>query len=374
MVCAGVLVAAMVVTGRAQQPATPGVITGDPAKGATLLAEARKALGGEDKLTAIRSLQAKGDFKRSAGNNVVEGELELLVEFPDKMKRTEDTSAPGGGPAVLAIQALNGTEVWDENTGGLAGFRGGFGGGGFGGGGRGGGGGGRPGGGGGGFAGGGGDRGGNVGGQQAAQPGAQQGGRGNIDPEVLRQAQLRQRQGDLARLALIWLLRSNDPVTWIGTAQAPEGTADVLEFRPAGEGAVNTRLFVDSASKMPLMITWQGGAAGGARRGGGGGGGRGGRGGQQGAAGAQNQQGAAGAQNQQGAPGDQPQAAPAQAAPQGPPQPATQRMTLGDYKTVNGIKLPHAITRGVNGQTIEEWSLEYRLNQNFRANTFEQKK
>ena len=55
--------------------------------------------------------------------------------FPDKMKRTEDTSAPGGGPAVLAIQALNGTEVWDENTGGLAGFRGGFGGfgGGFGG-------------------------------------------------------------------------------------------------------------------------------------------------------------------------------------------------------------------------------------------------
>jgi hypothetical protein len=330
-----------------------GVITGDPAKGASLLAEARKALGGEDKLQGIKTLTAKGDFKRTAGNNLVEGELELLLELPDKMKRTEDTSAPGGGPAIINIQALNGTEVWDENSGGLAGL-GGFGGGGF----RGGGG--PPGGGRGGFGGGGGGgfRGGDgarAGG--AAQPAdGAQGGRGNVDPERLRQAQLRQRQGDLARYALVWLLRSNDPVTWIGTAESPDGTADVIEFRPAGDGAVNTRLFLDATSHMPLMITWAGPAVQAGR-----GGGRGGRRG-----------GGAPAAN----PGDAaaPPAPPAPAAAPAPPQAATLRMTLGDYKAVNGIKLPHAMTRGLNGQTIEEWSVSYRLNQTFRSNTFEEKK
>ena len=49
---------------------------------------------------------------------------------------------------------------------------------------------------------------------------------------------------------------------------------------------------------------------------------------------------------------------PRQAAP-----PATLQMTLGDYKTVNGIKLPHLITRGVNDMTIEEWTIDsYRIN------------
>ena len=50
MVCAGVLAVGMAASSLAQQP---GFITGDPAKGAALLADARKALGGEDKLAAI---------------------------------------------------------------------------------------------------------------------------------------------------------------------------------------------------------------------------------------------------------------------------------------------------------------------------------
>jgi len=50
-------------------------------------------------------------------------------------------------------------------------------------------------------------------------------------------------------------------------------------------------------------------------------------------------------------------------------------MTMADYKTVNGIKLPHTITRGVNGQTNEELTVSsYKLNPTFKPNTFEQKK
>jgi hypothetical protein len=46
-------------------------------------------------------------------------------------------------------------------------------------------------------------------------------------------------------------------------------------------------------------------------------------------------------------------------------------MYLADYKTVNGIKLPHLVTRGANGEITEEWIVKnYRINPNFRANTF----
>ena len=54
-----------------------------------------------------------------------------------------------------------------------------------------------------------------------------------------------------------------------------------------------------------------------------------------------------------------------------PPQPITIETHLSEYKAVNGIKLPHLITRGVNGQTNEEWELKnYRINPNLKQNTF----
>ena len=98
--------------------AQEGVLTGDPAKGAAVLAEARKALGGPEKLAAVKSLQFKGKVRRTLGNNQIEGDLEMTLQLPDKMKRVEDTSAPGGGPALVVTQVLNGTEVWDDNSGG----------------------------------------------------------------------------------------------------------------------------------------------------------------------------------------------------------------------------------------------------------------
>ena len=49
----------------------------------------------------------------------------------------------------------------------------------------------------------------------------------------------------------------------------------------------------------------------------------------------------------------------------------TNELHLGEYKTVNGIKLPHLITRSINGQTIEEMTVKgYKINPNFKANTF----
>ena len=280
-----------------------GAYAQDAAKGASLMTAARTALGGEDKLRAVKTLEVKSDFKRTAGQNTLEGDLELRIERPGKMRRDEDLSLPGGGPSIIRTEVLNGAEVWDENSG--AGGFGGFGGGG----GR-------------GFGGG---RGRDQAGRAAGAPAPARA----IDPVQLKELQHRTRQADLSRFNLMWLLDTDAPVAWVGTAESPDGKADVLEITPAESTPM--RLFLDQVTHMPLMVTWQGTAGPGGRRG----------------------------------RGDQ------AAQPGAPAIPPTQQLTLGEYKAVNGIKLPHHITRGANGQTIEEWTVKsYKLNPSFKSDVF----
>ena len=272
----------------------------DGPKGMALLAEARKAVGGDDRLAAVKALDVRGDFKRIAGQATVEGELQIRIELPDKLRRDEDLSPPGGGPAIVRTEVLNGTTVWEENSAGGAFVRLGRGG-----------------------------DGGRGGSGRAA----------SLDPAEIEEAQRNVRRTELARFLLAWLLAADGPVAWIATAEAPEGKADVLEITPPSGPAV--RVFLDQASHLPLMLTWEGPApqtmiAG--RRGG-----RGARGGD---------------------------ATPPSPRRQGGP-PATLQVTLSDYRTVNGIRLPHLMTRGVNDVTIEEWTIDsYRINPGFRANVF----
>ena len=313
--------------------------TEDTAKGASLLAEARKALGGDDKLAAVKRLQVKGEMRRGQGNNTLEGDSEVFLELPDKFRRNESLSIGPGLGGIDRVEVLNGNEIWDQNSGGGRFGRGGFGGGGD-------------------FGGRGGDfggfrRGGGAGGQQNgdAAPG--------IDPERLKELQLRNRRQEVARLLLAFLLTTDSPVAWVGTAQSPEGTADVLEVKSAD--GPTTRLFLESTTHMPLMMTWSGNQ-------------RGGRGGQGGFRG----RGDGAAQGGGAEPAAQaPQAGAAVDTAQGRRgrgaggAPATLEMHLSDYKVVNGVKLPHLITRGTNGQTAEEWAIKsYRINPNFKGNTF----
>jgi hypothetical protein len=280
----------------------------DADKGAALLTEARRALGGEEKLRAIKSLDVKGDFKRSAGQTTIEGELQVRLELPGKLRRDEDLSLPGGGPAIVRTEVLNGETVWEDISGGGGAFVGRFGRGG---------------------------RGGGGGGDATA------GGRGRaaIDPARLEDAQRRARQVELSRFMLAWLLTTDGPATWVGAAEAPDGKADVIEITPAN-GPV-TRLFLDQTTHMPLMLTWQGAAP-------------------------QLVFAARGGRGQRGGANGPPAAGP-------PPerQQATLQITLAEYKTVNGVKLPHLMTRGVNDMTIEEWTIDgYRVNPSFKSDVF----
>jgi hypothetical protein len=245
----------------------------------------------------VKRLQIKGDMKRGQGNVTLEGDSEIFLEPPDKFRRNESLSIGLGGPGIERVEILNGNDVIDENSGGGRGFaRGGdFGGG-------------RGGGVGGGDVGGfRGRRDGGGGGGGAAGSDGQRG-RGQIDPERLKDAQRRNRQAEVARLLVATLLNTSAPVAWVGTAKSPEGTADVVEIKIEGNP---TRLFLDSGTHLPLMLTWSGGRN------------------------------------------------------------RTQEMHLSDFKAVGGIKLPHLVTRGANGETSEEWTIKsYRINPNFKANTF----
>ena len=293
----------------------------DAAKGGILLAEARKALGGEEKLAAIKRLQISGTFLRSTGpDQIIDGDFDIFIDLPDKYRRDEITGFAGAN--VERTEALNGQDVWDDSSGGLTGGRGFGGGGGFGSGGRGGGD--RAGGGGGGLRGGGFDRGRN----QGQNSGAPQTDAPQADERV-REQQRRARQAELARLTLVWLMTTDAPIAWIGTAQAPEGTADVLEVRPTN--GVPTRLFLEPTTHLPLMITWSG------------------------------QPSRGGDIRRRGA-----------AAPASPAQGQTTLVLhMSDYKTVNGVKLPHLITRGTEDTTQEEIKVKsFKINPTFKAGTF----
>src|ERR1051325_11206004 len=175
--------------------------TADAAKGAALLAGARTAIGGDDKLAVIKRLQISGTFLRSTGpDQVIDGDFDVFIELPDKYRRNEVTGFAGAN--VERTEALNGSDVWDESSGGLNQGRG-FGGGGFPGNGRGGG----DRGGGGGFRGGGVDRGRNPNQNAGAAP-------ADAVPadERAKELQRRTRQAELARLALVWLMTTDGPV------------------------------------------------------------------------------------------------------------------------------------------------------------------
>ena len=226
-----------------------GAPANDTDKGAALMVEARKALGGEDKLAAIKRFEIKGASKRVQGGQTLEGDIDMQVETPDKFRLDEEISIPGGAITITRTQALNGSNMWDLTEGGN--LPGGFGG--RGGGGRGGNfGGGRAGG------GPGGRLGGAIAGALGTDPAAGQ--QGQVDPAraaAIVEQQRRARQTDLTRYLIAFLATTSEAPAWVGTAKTPKDeTADVLEVTTA-DGTV-TRLFLETTTHMPLMMTFAG--------------------------------------------------------------------------------------------------------------------
>jgi hypothetical protein len=217
------------------------------ARAEQVLAEARKALGG-DKLAAVKTLVASGRTRRIRGDNLVPIEFEILVELPDKYVRidefpaedTDPTSSGFNGDALIQIPPLPAGPAAGRGMTPPAG----------------------------------------PGASPVAPPAAMSpgppapapqgtpgaakpgppgamppGGRGPApDPRRARVSGIKQ---EYARLALgLFAASSAYPLafSYAAVAEAPQGKADVLDAK--GEGTFALRFFVNSETRLPIMVSW----------------------------------------------------------------------------------------------------------------------
>ena len=283
---------------------------------ADVLTQVRTALGGEQKLAAVKAISAEGPFRRAMGSRSIEGSISLLLVRPDRLRRSEESRFLGA--TAERIATFDGTQAWEETVNAA-----------------------RVGGGGGGFdhAGGGGGggfdhsyQGGGAAGADHNHAADQFSGHDHEDStgasralteEQANAARIRRMKMELQRWTVALLSDSNQPFTDAGRAESPDGPADVLETKDEAGRAV--RYFIDPASHVPLMVQYQ---------------------------------------------DVRPQAMPAQ----GAPKLSTTAMHLSDYKKVDGVLLPHQIDISIDGRANEAWTIEkFKINPTVKASVFQKK-
>jgi len=198
----------------AQSPTPPTTATSVPPpltqaaidKAAPIVAAARQALGG-DKLAAVRTLSARGQTRRLRGNNLVPILFEMDLEFPDKYLRKDESPFDNSEPTSLGF---NGSDLLQVPP-------------------------------------------------PAAPPA-----RAGAPPvpqaalDAGRTARIRTVKQDFVRFALGMFAQSFEtyPLTfgYAEQAQAPQGTADVLDVRGADGFAL--RFLIQSETHLPVMVSW----------------------------------------------------------------------------------------------------------------------
>ena len=209
-------------------PAPPGAAPG-PVKGAEeaarLLSAAREALGGEKKLAGVTSFVATGRTRQVRGDNLVPIEFEIAVALPDKYVRRDEIPAQESGPTSTGFNGDGLIQLPLPDAPGA----------------------GRPGG--------------------AAPPpraggpppaaGAGPGRPGGPPPDP-RKARVTSIKQDFVKLTLGMFATSFSayPLTFgfAGQAEAPQGKADVIDVK--GEANFAVRLFVNSQTHLPIMVSW----------------------------------------------------------------------------------------------------------------------
>jgi hypothetical protein len=176
-------------------------------RGAKILADARAALGGEQKLAAVKTFTTTGRTRRVQGDNLVPIEFEMWVELPDKYVRKDEIPAQESDPATQGFNGDALIQVPPPTP-------------------------------------------------PPARPGAP------APPAAQFETMLKQRvvtvKQDFARLMLGMFAASYSAYpltfTYIGQAEAPQGKADVLEA--TGANSFKIRFFVNSETHLPIMVSW----------------------------------------------------------------------------------------------------------------------
>ncbi|HKY20030.1 MAG TPA: hypothetical protein VJM31_02325 [Vicinamibacterales bacterium] len=223
IVLIGILAGAATEARRAQAAAQAPGTSGEAA---AILAAAREALGGDKRMSAIKTISSTGRTRQVQGDNLVPIEFEITIELPDKYVRTDEIPARESGPNSRGFNGNGLIQIGDAP--GPGGRRGG-----------------PP------------PPGAGVpppSGAPAREGGGDRG-RGPGGPPPNPTLPVKQ---DFARLTLgmFAMSFSSYPLTfgYAGQAEAPEGKADVIDVK--GEGNFAARLFIDSKTHLPLMLSW----------------------------------------------------------------------------------------------------------------------
>jgi hypothetical protein len=189
-----------------------------PATDATaVLAAARTALGGEQRIAALTSFVVTGRTRQVQGDNLVPIEFEIACQLPDKCMRRDEIPARESGPTT---SGFNGAELIQFPVPAAR-----------------------------------------QGGPPAAAPGGPPpAGRGpGPSPEAIRAQRLAVVQQEFARLALGLFAGSigDFPLTYslAGEAESPQGKADVVDVK--GPANFAARLFIFRETHLPIMLSWQ---------------------------------------------------------------------------------------------------------------------
>jgi hypothetical protein len=334
--CLTVVAAAMVVSGS---------IAAQTRDATAVLAAARQALGGDKKLSAVKSFTATGRTRQVRGDNLVPIEFEISVELPDKYLRKDEIPAQESGPTA---SGFNGDELLQDPP-------------------------------------------------PPAPPAAAPGRAGTPGQgpapnpaEAARKARVTSLKQDFARLALGMFGTSfpTYPLTfsYVGEAEAPQGKADVLDAKGANNFTI--RLFVSKDTHLPIMVSWQNAPAGRGRPGSPPAGERGAppptgeRGtppptGERGTPPPTGERGTPPPTGERGTPppaGERGATPPPGARP-APAPPVENRLYFADYRDVDGMQFPFRLRRAVGADTIEETTFDrFKVNAKIDPKRFEVKK
>ena len=303
----------------------------DP-KAAEVIAAARKALGGEQKLAAVKALSLRGSYRREIsapgpggtrqvimigpggpGATQMIGDIEIDAVFPDKFIKVDT----GTGMA-----AITRTEGFDGDRPLLS--------------------------------------------VHSSSPHVQiRSDNPEADPTRAKGAVDRAR-AELARL-LLGMIAATQPgydvtYSYAGQAESPDGKADVIDVK--GPDGFSTRLFIDTESRLPLMLTYMAQEPRVLMRT------IGGPGGSPGASVRPNEGGARTPRDLTPEEREQLEQE-RQALEATPPKLLEYRLFFSDYRDVNGMLLPHHIARGTGSTTTEEWEIKtYKVNPSIKPDRF----
>jgi hypothetical protein len=178
-----------------------------------ILKLARAAVGGDEQLQKIQTLNLIGQYRRMFGERQMAGDREISIALPDKYS-VEDSMNPGGlSTAMISARTMNGDHAWNSQSGG----------------------------------------GGMVfringaGGQQAT-------------PEQMEAALRRITQIEMVRYLLAVTLSAPSSFqvqyTYAGESDVDDAKADVIDVSGPDKFAV--RLFFDKQTHLPLLISYRG--------------------------------------------------------------------------------------------------------------------